>query len=210
MTDTSEVTRPRGKNIRLHWFHTSPLSAPLRCQMAAIWNDLELDVHMQSTLHFTNTNDAFGVARPIGSKISFWRCHISPLPAPARCQMAAIWNLKELDAHMQPETIIDTLYDVFGVALPEITKTCLCSCHISPLSAPRRCQMAAIWNDLELDVHMQSTLHFTNADDAFGVARPIGSKTSFWRCHISPLPALARCQMAAIWNLKELDVHTQP
>ena len=70
MTDTTEVTRPRGKNIRLHWFHTSPLSALRRCQMAAIWNDLELDVHMQYKLYFTNANDGFD-AKPNGTKTSF-------------------------------------------------------------------------------------------------------------------------------------------
>ena len=173
--------------------------------MSAIWNLKELDVHMKPVLLFTNINDVFGVARPNITKIHLCRSHTSPLSAPLRCQMSAIWNLRELDVHMQSELLFANVDDVFGVARPKGTETRLRGSHTSPLSAPPRCQMSAIWNLKELDVHMQSELFFANVNDVFGVARPNGNRIRLFRCHTPPLFAPRRSQIAAIWNLNELQ-----
>ena len=178
--------------------------------MSAIWNLRELDVHMQPELLSANIGYVFGVARPKETKIRLLRSHASPLSAHSRCQMSAIWNLKELDVHMQPELLFANVNDVLGVARPNGTRTRLCRCHTSPLSYPPRCQRSAIWNLKELDVHMQPELLFANVNDVLGVARPNGTRTRLCRCHTSPLSYPPRCQRSAIWNLKELDVHMPP
>jgi hypothetical protein len=146
--------------------------------MSAIWNLRELDVHMQPELLSANIGYVFGVARPKETKIRLLRSHASPLSAHSRCQMSAIWNLKELDVHMQPELLFANVNDVLGVARPNGTRTRLCRCHTSPLSYPPRCQRSAIWNLKELDVHMPPGLLFANVNDVFGVTRPKGTENT--------------------------------
>ena len=139
---------------------------------------------MQADFFFAKMTDTIGVARPNDKKKRLYRFHILPLAAPPRCHWAAIWNLKELDVHMQPELLFAPVNDIFGVARPKGTNVRLCRCHISPLSAPPRCQMAAIWNLKGLDVYMQPELLFANVNDVFGVARPKGTKTRLCQCQM--------------------------